>query len=158
MCVGIDPGSDALGYAVVLSERSNLRVVDFGSIAVRSIPWEQRLNVLYEGVKDVVIGAKPDLMGVERLFFNKNVKTAIKVAEVRGVILLVAAQHGLSVVELNPIEVKMALTGYGRARKEQVREMVKRILGIHETLPFDVSDALAVAVGALRKVESRFNV
>ncbi|MCD6420473.1 MAG: crossover junction endodeoxyribonuclease RuvC [Synergistetes bacterium] len=158
LCVGVDPGSDALGYAAVVSDGSEIRAVDFGSISVKGVSWERRLLLLYNGLRDVVGRVKPEVLGVEKLFFNRNVRTAIRVAEIRGVVLLIAAQQGIPVVELNPIEVKMALTGYGRAKKEQVREMVKRLLDVRERLSFDVSDALAVAVATLRRVESSFNV
>jgi crossover junction endodeoxyribonuclease RuvC len=106
-----------------------------------------RLLIIHQALTELIDEHHPDAVGVERLFFNKNVQTAFAVGQARGVVLLAAAQHGLPVYEYGPHEVKIAVTGYGRAPKEQVQRMVQAILGLPELpRPDDAADALAVAV------------
>jgi crossover junction endodeoxyribonuclease RuvC len=110
-------------------------------------PLEQRLLIIHAGLTELILEHRPEAVGVERLFFNKNVQTAFAVGQARGVVLLVAAQFGLPVLEYGPHEVKLAVTGYGRAPKEQVQRMVQLVLSMAELpRPDDAADALAVAV------------
>ncbi len=146
--LGIDPGTARLGYGVVSREGSALEMLDYGCLETTKAQLpEQRLLIIHEGLTDLIETHHPEAMGVERLFFNKNVQTAMAVGQARGVVLLVAAQHGLPVFEYGPHEVKLAVTGYGRAPKDQVQRMVQLVLAMPELpRPDDAADALAVAV------------
>ena len=146
--MGIDPGTAMCGYGVVSREGSALRMIDYGCLqTVNDRPLEERLLIIHQGVSELLAEHRPMAIGVERLFFNKNVQTAFAVGQARGVILLAAAQHGVPVVEYGPHEVKVAVTGYGRAPKDQVQRMVQAVLGM-TVLPHpdDAADALAVAI------------
>jgi crossover junction endodeoxyribonuclease RuvC len=146
--LGIDPGTARTGYGLVAREGSLLRVVDYGCF--ETIPDRsagERLLLIHEALRDLIETHRPEAVGVERLFFNKNVQTAFAVGQARGVVLLAAAEHGLPVYEYGPHEVKLAVTGYGRATKEQVQRMVQLVLSMSELpRPDDAADALAVAV------------
>jgi crossover junction endodeoxyribonuclease RuvC len=146
--LGIDPGTAMTGFGVVERAGSSLRLIEYGCLETPSgEPLPQRLLTIHTALDALIVAHNPDLVGVERLFFNKNVMTAFAVGQARGVALLVAAQHGLPVVEFGPHEVKMAVTGYGRASKDQVQKMVQALLGM--TIlprPDDAADALAVAI------------
>jgi crossover junction endodeoxyribonuclease RuvC len=146
--LGIDPGTARLGYGVVDRQGSALTMLDYGCLeTIKDRPLEQRLLLIHEGLTDLIETHDPEAMGVERLFFNKNTQTAMAVGQARGVVLLTAAQHGLPVFEYGPHEVKLAVTGYGRAPKEQVQRMVQLVLAMTELpRPDDAADALAVAV------------
>lgn len=146
--LGIDPGTARLGYGLVERQGSELTMLDFGCIeTTNDRPLEQRLLLIHEGITDLIETHRPEAVGVERLFFNKNVQTAMAVGQARGVVLLTAAQHGLPLYEYGPHEVKLAVTGYGRAPKEQVQRMVQLVLSMSELpRPDDAADALAVAV------------
>ncbi len=146
--LGIDPGTARLGYGVVERQGSALSMRDYGCLeTVNDRPLEQRLLLIHEGLTDLIETHRPEAMGVERLFFNKNTQTAMAVGQARGVVLLTAAQHGLPVFEYGPHEVKLAVTGYGRAPKDQVQRMVQMVLAMSELpRPDDAADALAVAV------------
>ncbi len=146
--LGIDPGTARLGYGVVERQGSQLTMLDFGCLeTINDRPLEQRLLLIHEGITDLIETYRPQAVGVERLFFNKNVQTAMAVGQARGVVLLTAAQHALPVLEYGPHEVKMAVTGYGRAPKDQVQRMVQLVLSMDELpRPDDAADALAVAI------------
>ena len=146
--LGIDPGTARTGYGIVVREGSQLRMLDYGCIeTVPDRPLEARLLIIHEALTDLFDTHRPDAVGVERLFFNKNVQTAFAVGQARGVVLLAAAQHGVQLYEYGPHEVKMAVTGYGRAAKDQVQRMVQAVLALDELpRPDDAADALAVAV------------
>ena len=146
--LGIDPGTARLGYGLVERQGSRLTMLDYGCIeTVNDRPLEQRLLIIHEGIDDLIKTYRPEAVGVERLFFNKNVQTAMAVGQARGVVLLVAAQHGLPVLEYGPHEVKLAVTGYGKAPKDQVQRMVQMVLSMKQIpKPDDAADALAVAV------------
>jgi len=148
--LGIDPGTARLGYGLVERQGSRLTMLDYGCLeTVNDRPPAQRLLLIHEGIDELIETFHPQAMGVERLFFNKNVQTAMAVGQARGVVLLVAAQHGLPVLEYGPHEVKLAVTGYGRAPKDQVQRMVQMVLGMEQIpKPDDAADALAVAVCA----------
>jgi crossover junction endodeoxyribonuclease RuvC len=146
--LGIDPGTARLGYGLVDRQGSSLTVLDYGCLeTVNDRSPELRLLLIHEGLTDLIESHHPEAVGVERLFFNKNAQTAMAVGQARGVVLLAAAQHGLPVFEYGPHQVKMAVTGYGRAPKEQVQRMVQIVLSMAELpRPDDAADALAVAV------------
>lgn len=146
--LGIDPGTARLGYGVVERQGSRLTMLDYGCLeTTNDRPLEQRLLIIHEGIDDLIKTHHPEAVGVERLFFNKNVQTAMAVGQARGVVLLVAAQHGLPVLEYGPHEVKLAVTGYGKAPKDQVQRMVQMVLAMEQIpRPDDAADALAVAV------------
>ncbi|HLO02411.1 MAG TPA: crossover junction endodeoxyribonuclease RuvC [Symbiobacteriaceae bacterium] len=149
--LGIDPGTATMGWGVVESAGSKERAVDYGALLTPSTMLaEKRLQTLYRGLCDLMMTYKPEAVAVEELFFGRNVTTAIHVGQARGVVLLAAADNGLPIREFTPMQVKMAVTGYGRADKAQVQQMVKVLLGLRETpKPDDVADALAVAIAAL---------
>jgi crossover junction endodeoxyribonuclease RuvC len=148
--LGIDPGTAALGFGILERTGGRLRQVDYGVVvtsAQRSLP--ERLHAIHLAVCDLIELHQPSVIGVERLFFSRNVQTAFAVGQARGVVLLAAAQHGIAVSEATPSEVKMAVAGYGGADKEQVARMVAVVLGMREApTPDDAADALAVAIWA----------
>jgi crossover junction endodeoxyribonuclease RuvC len=145
--LGIDPGTASLGYGIVERVAGRLREVDHGCLTTspdRGLP--DRLLEIHALVDELISLHQPDLLGVERLFFSRNVQTAFAVGQARGVVLLAAAQHGTPVREATPNEVKSAITGYGGADKEQVQRMVQLVLGMSELpRPDDAADALAIA-------------
>lgn len=146
--LGIDPGTAATGYGVVERTGSRLRLLDYGcfeTTAAWTLP--QRLMAIHEAIGELIRTHQPERVAVERLFFNRNVQTAFAVGQARGAVLLAAAQAGLPVAEYGPHEVKIAVTGYGRAEKAQVQRMVQVVLGMTELpRPDDAADALAVAI------------
>jgi len=148
--LGIDPGTAALGYGIIERTGGRLREVDHGCLVTSAdLPLPERLLAIHTLVDELLALHKPALMGVERLFFSKNVQTAFGVGQARGVVLLAAAQHGVPVREATPNEVKSAIAGYGAADKEQVARMVQLVLGMAELpRPDDASDALAIAAWA----------
>ena len=145
--LGIDPGTAALGYGIIERTGSRLREVDHGCLVTSpDLPLPERLLAIHSLVDDLLALHKPDLMGIERLFFSRNVQTAMGVGQARGVVLLAAAQHGVPVREATPNEVKSAVAGYGAADKDQVARMVQLVLGMSELpRPDDAADALAIA-------------
>ena len=146
--LGIDPGTAATGYGIVERTGSKLRAVDYGCVA--TLPTDdlpRRLMYIHQAISELIAEHQPALVGVERLFFNRNVQTAFAVGQARGVVLLAAAEAGVPVFEYGPHEVKMAVTGYGRAGKDQVQRMVQVVLGMPVLpRPDDAADALAVAI------------
>jgi len=145
--LGIDPGTAAMGYGIVERTGGRLREVDHGCLVTSpDLSMPERLLAIHSLVDELLALHEPDLMGVERLFFSRNVQTALGVGQARGVILLAAAEHGTPVREATPNEVKSAIAGYGAADKEQVQRMVQLVLGMSERpRPDDAADALAIA-------------
>jgi crossover junction endodeoxyribonuclease RuvC len=146
--LGVDPGTAATGYGIVERTGSHLRALDYGCFETTpALELPARLALIHQAMTDLIAEHRPVSVGVERLFFNRNAQTAFAVGQARGVVLLAAAQAGLPVFEYGPHEVKMAVTGYGRAAKGQVQRMVQAVLGM-DTLPRpdDAADALAVAI------------
>ena len=146
--LGIDPGTAMLGYGIVERTGSRLRAIDYGVIRTASnLALPERLEAIYLAVTDLIELHAPTLVGVERLFFTKNVQTAFAVGQARGVVLLAAQMHCLEIREATPNEVKVATAGHGSAAKEQVQRMVQAILGMAEIPePDDAADALAIAI------------
>ena len=146
--LGIDPGYAIVGYGLVEYVGNRFRVFDYGSIQTKAgMPTNERLKIIYDSMTEIIAKHKPDAMAVEELFFNTNSKTAIVVAEARGIILLSAINAGLEIAEYTPLQVKQAVTGYGRADKNQVQQMTKALLGLDKVpKPDDTADALAIAI------------
>ncbi len=146
--LGIDPGTGILGFGVIDVIKGNAKLVDAG--VIRTPVKEDdavRLKTIYEELTEIIKATKPQVMSVEKLFFAQNVTTAMTVAQARGVVLLCGQQAGLKIYEYTPLQIKQALTGYGRATKQQVQEMVRLSLGLKEApKPDDCADALAAAI------------
>ncbi len=145
--LGIDPGTARCGLGIIEKKGNSLKTVSYGLIeSDKERPQAERLEVVFVEVTRAIKKYDPDMVAVEKLFFSKNVKTAMSVGEARGVILLCAQLAGVEIREFSPMEVKLALTGYGMADKNQVMVMTKALLGLKETpKPDDVADALAIA-------------
>ncbi|MDR1893031.1 MAG: crossover junction endodeoxyribonuclease RuvC [Oscillospiraceae bacterium] len=147
--LGIDPGYAIVGYGVLKYINSRFTVLDYGAVTTPAgMPFPDRLVEIYDSVTALTGKYRPDTMGIEKLFFNTNATTAIEVAEARGVVLLAARKNGISLIgEYTPLQVKMAITGYGQAEKRQVMEMTRLILNLEKIpRPDDAADALAVGV------------
>ena len=156
IALGIDPGTATCGFGVVALEDGRLRLVDAGVVrtdAARSDP--DRLRDLHDALAALLLEHRPQRVGVERLFFQRNVQTAMVVGQARGVALLVAAKAGLAVDEPTPNEVKQAVCGNGAADKQQVAAMVARLLAVSlDGVPDDATDALAVAIGCAYRAQA----
>ena len=148
LALGIDPGTAICGYGLVEMQGSRLKAVKYGAVLTSpKSRAEDRLLKIYNELDALINEYKPDVMGVEQLFFNRNVTTAIPVGQARGIVLLTAAKNGLELVERTPLQVKQAVTGYGKATKDQVIYMVTKILHLPKPPhPDDVADALAIAI------------
>jgi crossover junction endodeoxyribonuclease RuvC len=147
--LGIDPGIGICGFGLIeTTSRADAKALDFGVVTTKirgALP--ARLLELYDGLTEVFETCRPDVVSVEKLFFSKNITTGIAVAEARGIVLLVAEQHGIPVFEYTPNEIKKTLTGYGSAGKPQMEEMVRVHLGLEKKpKPDDAADALAAAI------------
>ena len=145
--IGIDPGYAIVGVGVVDYVKNKFYPVKFGAVDTPAgTPFNTRLRIIYDTVQ-VIAETKPQCMSIEKLYFNSNQKTAIEVAEARGVILLAAIQAGIPVFEYTPLQIKQSLVGYGRAEKRQVQMMVKETLRLEAVpKPDDTADALAAAI------------
>lgn len=149
LCLGIDPGTARIGYGLVRElNDGSLQAVDYGVITTPAkTPMPERLKTIYDQLRIIIDTYQPDRAAVEELFFAKNVTTAITVAQGRGVILLTLAQASLPITEYKPNTIKQSLTGYGSAKKPQIQEMVRMLLGLSEIpTPDDAADGLAIAI------------
>lgn len=147
--IGIDPGTGILGFGVVdILDGGKIKMVDAGVITTPAhTPHDERLEDIFDNLTDIVKATKPEVMSVEKLFFTRNITTAMTVAEARGVALLVGRRAQLPIAEYTPMQIKQTLTGYGKADKKQVQEMVRLQLGLKEVpKPDDCADALAAAI------------
>lgn len=146
--LGIDPGIGRTGWGVIEVKNGKLKVENYGCIETEvNSPVEERLQIIYDKLQTIISKNAPDNLAIEDLFFNTNAKTALVVGEARGVVLLTAAQNNLPVAIYTPLQVKMALTGYGRAEKSQLGQMVKTLLTLPVIpKPDDITDALAIAI------------
>lgn len=146
--LGIDPGTATTGYGVLQSENGKLKMIDNGCVLTdKDLPMPERLTLLGEGIARVIREFSPEVMAIEELFYFKNKKTVISVGQARGVAVFVGKNAGLLIHEYTPLQVKQAVTGYGRAEKKQVQLMVKSILRLRDIpKPDDAADALAVAI------------
>jgi len=149
LVIGIDPGTATTGYGIVEENNKNeIHAVEYGVVSTAAgLPAEIRLLEINQKINEILLLHRPDCGAVEKLFFQRNVTTAIAVGQARGVILLSLAQAGLPVNEYTPNEVKQAVTGYGAADKKQVQEMVRTLLNLKSIpKPDDAADALAIAI------------
>ena len=146
--LGIDPGTATTGFGVIDVESQNLGFVDGGVITTSpDLAMPERLVIIHDELGQLIAQHRPEIVAVELLFFAANVTTAISVGQARGVVLLAAAEAGLPVGEFTPLQVKQALTGYGRATKSQIQSMVQQLLGLNALpRPDDAADALAIAI------------
>ena len=146
--LGIDPGFAITGYAIIKYESNNFKLLESGAVNTKAgLPLATRLEAIYDELSLIIEKYNPDFVSIEELFFNQNVKTAINVAQGRGIALLVASKHNKEIFEYNPLQVKQAVVGYGRADKKQVQQMVKAILNLNEIPKLDdITDAMAVAI------------
>ncbi len=147
--LGIDPGTATVGFGVVEElNDGTLQAIHYGVITTTpNLPMPERLKIIYDGVAALAEKFQPDRAGVEELFFAKNVTTAITVAQGRGVILLALAKAGVTIAEYKPNNVKQSISGYGAAKKPQMQEMVRILLGLDSIpRPDDAADALAIAI------------
>lgn len=146
--LGIDPGYAIVGYGVISFNGSCYKAIEFGAIFTEpDISLPERLEIIYNRIESIINRIKPDAISIESLYFQNNQKTAIMVAEARGVILLVAQMNKIKISEYTPLQVKTIVTGYGKAKKPQVMDMTKRLLRLKEMpKPDDTADALAIAI------------
>jgi crossover junction endodeoxyribonuclease RuvC len=146
--LGIDPGTGILGFGVIDVVKGKATLVDAGVIRTLSKDADAvRLQTIFEELTGIIAETKPTEMSVEKLFFAQNVTTAMTVSQARGVVLLAGKQAGLNIYEYTPLQIKQAMTGYGRAEKKQIQEMVRVILQLKEVpKPDDCADALAAAI------------
>lgn len=147
--IGIDPGTGILGFGVIDSDgRGKATLVDAGVIRTKAHqPLDERLVIIYESLQEILAEDKPTIMSIEKLFFAQNVTTAMSVSHARGVAMLAGKQAGCEIVEYTPLQIKQQLTGYGKATKKQMQEMVKVHLRLAEIpKPDDCADALAAAI------------
>ena len=146
--LGIDPGYAIVGYGITDYSHGNFNLVGYGAITTpANTPFPERLQSIYNDMITIIDKYNPDCLAIEKLYFNTNTTTAIDVAQARGVIVLSAQEKGLAINEYTPLQVKQSVTGYGRAEKHQVMEMVKSLLGLKAVpKPDDTADALALAL------------
>jgi len=148
--LGIDPGVAKMGYGVIKKIKGSIECLAYGVIETDpSLPPEKRLNKIYLNLIKLINLYKPSLLVVERVYFFKNLKTALPVSEAKGIVLLAAARKKVAIKQITPLQVKMGVTGYGRADKKQIQKLVKEILKMEELpKPDDAADALAAAICA----------
>ncbi len=146
--IGIDPGTGILGFGVIDVSGNKTKLVTAGVITTPAhTPVDVRLEEIFDGLTEIIRETKPEVMSIEKLFFSRNVTTAISVAQARGVAMLTGRKAALPIAEYTPQQIKQTLTGYGKADKKQVQEMVRLQLGLTEVpKPDDCADALAAAI------------
>lgn len=146
--IGIDPGTGILGFGVIDFKVGKSKIIDAGVIKTPAhTPLDERLEDIFDNLMEVIKQTKPNVMSIEKLFFARNVTTAMSVSHARGVVMLVGKKSGLSIFEYTPLQIKQTLTGYGRADKKQMQEMVKLHLNLKSIpKPDDCADALAAAI------------
>ena len=146
--VGIDPGYGLIGYGVLDKTGNKIAVLDYGAISTpKDMPMSKRLEIIYDSMLLLIDRYKPSEVAIEKLYWGRNITTAIPVAQARGVIILALQQRGVKIFEYTPLQVKSALTGTGRAEKAQVQYMVKALLNLEKIpRPDDAADALAMAI------------
>jgi len=154
--IGIDPGTAIVGYGIIDFKDNKYEVVDYGCIYThKDLPMPKRLLKISEDLSSILEKYKPDHMAVEELFYFKNNKTVISVGQARGVIILEGVRKDISLADYTPLQVKMGITGYGKAEKKQVQLMVQKVLKLKEIpKPDDAADALAIAVTHINALNS----
>ncbi len=146
--IGIDPGTGILGFGVIEVVKGKMKLIDAGVITTPAhTPHDERLEDIFDSLTDIIAETKPDVMSIEKLFFAQNVTTAMTVSQARGVAILAGRKGGMPVAEYTPLQIKQTVTGYGKADKKQIQEMVRMQLGLAEVpKPDDCADALATAI------------
>jgi len=146
--LGIDPGTGILGFGVIDCDKGKSKMVTAGVIRTPAhTPLDERLIEIFDGLNEIIAETSPTIMSIEKLFFARNVTTAMSVSHARGVAMLVGKKAGLTIAEYTPLQIKQTLTGYGKAEKKQVQEMVRLTLNLKEIpKPDDAADALAAAI------------
>ncbi|HEX6416305.1 MAG TPA: crossover junction endodeoxyribonuclease RuvC [Candidatus Saccharimonadales bacterium] len=146
--IGIDPGTGILGFGVIDAKAGKTKLVTAGVITTPAhTPLPDRLEEIYNGLTDIIAETKPEIMAIEKLFFARNVTTAMSVSHARGVAMLTGKQAKIPIEEYTPLQIKQTMTGYGKADKKQVQEMVRLQLGLKDVpKPDDCADALAAAI------------
>lgn len=146
--LGIDPGTGIVGFGVIETTSGSATMIDAGVIRTdSSLSDNERLKIIYDELNEIIKLNKPEVMAVEKLFFAKNITTAMSVSQARGVIILSGENHNLPIYEYTPLQIKQSITGYGKAEKHQVQQMVKTVLKLKEIpKPDDCADALACAL------------
>ncbi len=146
--LGIDPGYAIVGWGVVDYTANRFSVIDYGAVTTEAkTPFNRRLEMVFDGVSEIITRYRPSALAIEKLFYNTNAKTVIDVAQSRGVINLAAVKNGVEIFEYTPLQVKQSVVGYGRAEKKQVQEMTRVILKLDKIpKPDDTADALAMAI------------
>lgn len=146
--LGLDPGTATTGYGVVRSVAGRIQGICYGTVNTPAhTPMSKRLSTIYDDIGALIERYQPDEVAIERLYFGRNITTAMTVSQARGVLLLQAEQHGLAIGEYTPMQVKQALVGNGHAEKKQVQYMVQKFLGLTAVpKPDDAADALAIAI------------
>lgn len=154
--LGIDPGTAIVGFSIIELENSSLKLLDYGCIYTdKNLPMEERLVIIFNELEKIINKYSPDHMAIEELFYFKNNKTVISVGEARGVILLAGKKNNLSIYEYTPLQVKIGITGYGKADKKQIQLMVKTILKLKEIpKPDDAADAIAIAITHINSLKN----
>ena len=146
--IGIDPGTGILGFGVIDVDKGKITMVDAGVITTPAhTPLDERLEDIFDNLTEIIAATKPDVMSIEKLFFAQNVTTAMSVSHARGVAMLTGRKAKLAIAEYTPLQIKQTLTGYGKADKKQVQEMVRIHLNLKDIpKPDDCADALAAAI------------
>ncbi len=156
--IGIDPGTATTGYGIVKKEKDDFLCLEYGIIKTnKNLSPSSRLNILSKNVSSLIDKYSPEILAIENVYFFKNIKTVIPVSQAKGVVMVTAEKRGVPVQEFTPLEIKMAITGYGKASKKQVQEMIKITLNLKEKpSPNDAADALGAAISGIIKANSPF--
>lgn len=153
--LGIDPGTNRIGHAILTKDKNGLKAINYGCWEFTVQRKDYRLIHLSRNIKKIIYQYRPDYLALEGIYFFKNAKTVMAVSEARGVILLVAAQTKIPVIELAPLEIKQKISGYGRTEKKDIQKKIKKILKLKNLpQPDDTADALAIALAGLAKIRS----
>ena len=157
--IGIDPGTAIVGYGIIDYNKNKYSIVDYGVILTsKDLSNEERLEIVYNELDKILKKYKPEFMAIEDLFYFKNNKTVISVAQARGVILLAGKQNNIPMSSYTPLQVKIGITGYGKAEKKQVQLMVQKFLGLSEIPnPDDAADALAICITHINSLSSNIS-
>ncbi len=147
--LGFDPGTKRLGHGLINCSQNKIEVIEYGCFEPKSLKEEKILEEIYKKINFLIKKYRPDIVSIEKIFFFQNQKTAFQISQVRGILLLAAGQNNIKIIQPTPLEIKTCLTGYGRANKNEVSLMVKKILKLKKIPKLDdTSDALACAITA----------
>lgn len=157
--IGIDPGSAIVGYGIIDYNSNKYSIINYGVVLTsKDLSVEERLKIVYDEISNILKKYKPEFMAIEDLFYFKNNKTVISVAQARGIILLAGKQNNIHITSYTPLQVKIGITGYGKADKKQVQQMVQKFLGLSEIpKPDDAADALAICITHINSLSSNLN-